>query len=149
MKLEEEKGKELNLDDFDLAGFNKEQFEEIMLNALLKAEEEALLKGIEANTIIINKNHSYTREFGLCYGLNNYRVVPPMLLGKKLFVAPLPPDYQFALFHREEQESEEEKLLRLLKKYVKLSSKGQLIFKRISFKRNKEDYDKIIKGLSL
>lgn len=128
--------------------------EEIM-KKLAEAEKEAYLNGIEANTIILNENHAYVKEFYVrAATYTNYpesvtmKSYPPMIMGKQLILSPLPDDYDFALTRAPIPEED----IEVIKKYVKIIGHGdneQLVFKGISSKRNKEDFARIKRILGL
>ena len=104
-----------------------------------KAQKEAFKKGIEANSIILNENHTYVKSFyySVCrlgmdiYDTVQYQYVGPMIMGKKLFLGPLPEQYDYALIQTPSLETK--RLKELMKKYVVIRN-GQLVFKNISFK---------------
>lgn len=125
-----------------------------IIKRINEAEEEAYLEGIETNSIILNKEHTYVKQFYLTLtspgplGNTSVRKVPPMILGKKLFLGPLPDDFDFALAHVEtNEENEARQLMELMQKYVQVVN-GQLVFKRISYKRHKQDFYKILSLLN-
>lgn len=132
------------------------EFIEGILKEIHEAEELAYLKGIETNSIILNKNHAHVKEFYLrCQpsgAFDTVRVVPPMIMGKTLFLGSLPEQFDYALTYVPTNKEEEENLICLLQKYVKVIGQGeneQLVFKGISTKRNKEDFRIIKEKLGL
>ena len=121
-----------------------------IIEKIQKAEEEAYLEGIETNAIVLNEDHTLVKQFYLTLtgpgemGELSVRQVPPMILGKRLFLGPLPDEFDFALTHVEtNEETEAVQLMRLIKKYVHVVN-GQLVFKKISYKKNAEDFGRIL-----
>ena len=121
-----------------------------IIEKIQKAEEEAYLEGIETNAIVLNEDHTLVKQFYLTLkgpgemGELSVRKVPPMILGKRLFLGPLPDTFDFALTHVEtNEETEAVQLMRLIKKYVHVVN-GQLVFKKISYKKNERDFNKIL-----
>lgn len=74
---------------------NKDIFKELE-EQIQKAYEQALLKGIEVNSIILNDEFDFCKGFTIA---NSHSVteLPPMILGKYVFKAKLPKGYSFAL----------------------------------------------------
>lgn len=135
-KIDLEKEEELKIDDFN-------DISNSFMETILEAEKQALFLGIKNNAIVLNKDLDYTNEFFVS-SFSGMMKVPPMVLGKKVFLASLPKEYTFALVDTEEETTLED----LLKKYVKVVN-GQLIFKNISYKKNKEDYVRIVNELCI
>lgn len=74
---------------------NEDMFNELA-EQIAKAYEQAILKGIETNSVILNE------EFDFCKGFTIFKCcteteVPPMILGKYVFKSKLPKGYSFAL----------------------------------------------------
>ena len=127
---------------------------ESIIEKIQKAEAEALKKGIETNTIILNTEFDLCREFWFCiddvFGKKAH-MFPPSILGKTVILGDLPKDYVFALTKTNVtnigdyiNNLEEEN--KLLKKYIHLQGSGdceQFVFKRLSKKKHKEDFEKI------
>ena len=68
-----------------------------LMEQIKKAEEEAWIKGIEANAVILNSEFDYVKEFSALIQPNRIRHSHPMIMGKHVFVGKLPKDYSFAL----------------------------------------------------
>lgn len=141
--ITEEKGVPFKIDKF-------EDFTGVLLGNLKEAEEEAILNGINANTIILNEKYAYVKEFYWSIKVNDFwsesAQCPPILLGKELLLAPLPDGYQFALVESKRQRRNFEQELNLITKYIKILGQGenqQLVFKGISSKKHKEDFETI------
>lgn len=128
-----------------------DNFFEKIQEQIASAEEQACLNGIKANTIILNENHAYVKEFFIRIKgmVSSYKQVPPMILGKKLYLGPLPEDYDFSLTYVADTA---DPLESVMKKHVKLIGEGeneQLVFKGVSTKRNKKDFELIKRLLGL
>lgn len=137
----------------------KNLFKEIS-ESIKKAEVEAIKQGIKVNTVMLNKNHAICHNFYSALRINtsytNVTEIPPMILGKALVLVDfLPDDFDFALTFTNvnspsdiiEKLKEENKLL---KKYIRVVGSGgkeQFIFKNISSKRNKKDFERIKEAL--
>ena len=145
----------------ELDGFLKDLYEKMK-----EAEIQSIKEGIEVNTIFLNQNFDKTKEFyaaisQLHFADNGEIVVakyPPLILGKKVLLADFLPDkYSFALGWTEMKSSNDriyelEQELELISKYVKVLGVGdnqQLVFKGISSKRHKEDFEKVKEILGL
>ena len=144
-KLTFEKGTQLIIDE----EVDEKVIEDIFnnfINEIKDAENKAVEQGIEANAIILNDKYDYCKSF--YYSINySLREIPPMILGKEIYLGTLPKQYKFALFHRGETTMEKlERENALLKKYIKILGEDeneQLVFKGVSPKRNKEDFKKL------
>lgn len=115
-----------------------------LLEFFQKAEAEAIRNNIVSNSIILNSELNLTKSFYYSFG-DRVREVPPMILGKALYLDTdkiLPNNIAFALFQSNKQ-NELDELRNLFKKYVKTDGKS-LRFKNISFKKNKEDFERIM-----
>lgn len=145
----------------ELDSFLKDLYEKMK-----EAEIQSIKEGIETNTIFLNQNFDKTKEFyaaisQLCFSPDGGIVVaqyPPLILGKKVLLADYLPDkYSFALGwtnikSSEDRAKELEQQIELISEYVKVLGVGdneQLVFKGISTKRNKEDFQKIKEILGL
>lgn len=112
---------------------------------------QAIEQGIETNAILLNDKHAICREFFIIVNditnINNNAVktVPPMILGHKLFLSNFIPDeYDFIVTKVKEDNVPSD--LDVIKKYIKIIGHGdneQLVFKGISSKRNKKDFERI------
>lgn len=74
------------------------------------AREEAWKRGIEANTIVINKNLSFVKEFVLKdpYFTGLVSTLPPMIMGMEILVAEMPRNQSFLIFHSLQTERDKE-----------------------------------------
>lgn len=73
------------------------------------AREEAFNRGIEANTIIINKNLAFVKEFFLKDPyFRSVSKLPPMIMGLEVQFADMPEKRSFLLFEAAETEREKE-----------------------------------------
>lgn len=143
-----------------------DKFYKDLYDKLIEAERQAIKEGIEENTIFLNQNFDKTKQFYATISqlhINHDGDVvvaqyPPLILGKKvLLVDYLPDKYSFALGWTNIKSSEDrvkelEQQIELISKYVKVLGVGdneQLVFKGISTKRNKEDFQKIKEILGL
>ena len=141
--LNHEKAQELKLDDMHPATIDD------LIQAIVEAEKLALEKGIETNAVFLNKKYDFCKDVyvGSFWG-DSVRHVYPMILGKQLLTCDLPQKYTFALGknpHKTYVEKLEEENA-LLKRYVKLigsEDNEQLVFKGVSTKHNKEDFERI------
>lgn len=73
---------------------------EELMEQIAKAEQEAFKKGIETNTIMLNEELDYCKEFSTAVriqGQNRVYVVPAMIMGKHVFKGKLPSNYSFAI----------------------------------------------------
>lgn len=72
---------------------------ESFLDMVERARVTALQEGIEANSIVINKNMVRVKEFPLFEG-RGFRHMPPMICGLNVYFTKdeLPPNYSFAVF---------------------------------------------------
>ncbi len=119
---------------------------EEMIDKIQRAEVEAIKKGIETNTVIINDKFDWCHEFAVqftsYFGRNDVRIVPPMILGKEIIVAPLPEDYSFALTYTNgvgNYVEELEERIKLLTKYIRVKNGELKVLKRVK----KRDIKKI------
>lgn len=69
-----------------------------LMKEIAKAEQEAIKQGIETNTVILNENFDKCRDFYTSLSAQGVRYIPPMILGKYIFIGDLPEKYTFALF---------------------------------------------------
>lgn len=71
---------------------------ETIYDLIKKAHQRALCEGIEANTIVINKNMVKVNSFPFGV-LNSIRTVPPMICGMNVYFTKdeLPENYSFAI----------------------------------------------------
>ena len=85
-------------------------FKEIR-DQIAKAEEEAIVKEIKTNAIILNEDFDYVKELypmlhlktGENGGIHKTMHIPPMICGKYVFVGKLPKDYSFVLTNVNEE----------------------------------------------
>lgn len=66
---------------------------------VMAAREEAFNRGIEANTIVINKNLAFVKEFLFkdpYFGV--VTMIPPMIMGMEIFVEDMPDKKSFLMF---------------------------------------------------
>ena len=109
-------------------------FEE-MIERIQKAEVEAIQKGIRTNTIVLNNNFAFCKEF-YAQLVNNAKDViktmhfPPCILDKSVIRADwLPDEYTFALTETNTTNVNDyinglKEQIKLLKKYVKIIGEG-------------------------
>lgn len=151
--LNYEKGRPLPMDELG----DPEEFANYMAELqrkLKEAEEEAILNGIQANTIVLNEKYDYVKKFYFSIDRGFDKIAyesHPMLLGKEVILAPLPEGIHYALFERPVSRNPQEDL-NLLKKYIKIIGHGenlQFVFKGISSKKHKEDFEEIRKILGV
>lgn len=136
------KWKDISLDtsDMDVPTYHK-----AIIEAMQKAECEAIKNGIETNTIVLSPKYAITKNFYLQIIPGHIFQYPPMLLGKAVILEDmLPDDTAFALMKTIVKKEEDWRSF--LKKYVKTDGKS-LRFKNISFKKNPEDFQKILEIL--
>lgn len=137
--LTQDKGVPLKIDDIDC---DEKTYTRALLEAFQEAEYEAMKNGIETNTIVLNPKFSITKKFYLAFG-DHILEYAPMVLGKSVLLKDvLPDDVPFALMETKARTAEDD--IALFKKYV-VSDGKSLRFKRISYKRNKEDFERILK----
>lgn len=79
-----------------------------LIELISQAQEEAIARGIKANTIIINKHLGYIKPF--CFG--NYHslsvgIFPPMIMGMEIKSATLPEETDFLICQRKMTDREE------------------------------------------
>lgn len=75
---------------------------------VMAARKEALNRGIEANTIIINENLAFVKEFALkdpYFG--GISMVPPMIMGMEICVQDMPDKQTFLMYKAAKTEREE------------------------------------------
>lgn len=79
----------------DILEKQRESFTELVV----KATKEAFRQGIEANTIVINKNMVKVQDFVCRDGLGGLRFVPQMICGLNVYLTAdeLPDNYSFAV----------------------------------------------------
>lgn len=71
-----------------------------ILKAIMDARQAAIERGIEANTIVINKRLRYVKPFALVdKQLNLITTFPPMIMGMEVRFAPLPRGCEFIVCH--------------------------------------------------
>ena len=80
---------------------------------ILKAREKAFLKGIEANSILINKEIAYHNGIVVSDDFGRVKT-KPMIFGLKINYTdtPLPFNANFAIFNNSEESEEEKKKIR-------------------------------------
>ena len=82
---------------FNLGGIMDRQS---ILKAIIDARQVAIERGIEANTVVINKRLRYVKPFALVdKQLNLITTFPPMIMGMEVRFAPLPRGYEFIVCH--------------------------------------------------
>ena len=118
---------------------------DVFLRNIQKAEEQAIINGIETNAIVLNSDYDMCKQFFILCGFNNQNIirVPPMILGHKLFLDRLPENYEFALTYKEDYKAEPD-YRSLIIKHVRVTKSGRLVLKGLSPTKNKEDYDLIL-----
>ena len=140
-KIKVDRGVPLKIDNPNM---EVDDIAKVLLEFFEKAEAEAIRNNIISNSIILNSELNLTKSFYYSFG-EMVREVPPMVLGKTLYLDTdkiLPNNVAFALF-QSNQKNELDELRNLFKKYVKTDGKS-LRFKNISFKKNKEDFERIM-----
>ena len=139
-ELKEDKGVELKIDSLPQTENEIEKairdIYDKFATTIREAKDKALEKGIQANTIVLNSNFEYLREFYYSINRDIYKV-KPMILGYKLMLGRLPTKYEFAMAELETPDYEE-----LIRKYVRVVN-GQLVFKNISSKKNIKDFERL------
>lgn len=88
-----EKNKSLKLDEMELV---QDKFYALVAQAV----DEAILREINANTIMINENLRYVKPFYL-YGDICAGMVRPMIMGMGLEIKKLPKDIDFIVYEKE------------------------------------------------
>lgn len=72
-----------------------------LIDAFHRAETEAIRNNIKTNAILLNSEFNLTKTFYYAFGYNQIAEVPPMILGKAIYLDTdkiLPEDTAFALF---------------------------------------------------
>ena len=107
-----------------------------ILQAIENAEREAFLRGIEANTIVLNKDLAFVKNFYYAVFGGIISEVPPMILGKMPVLYSLPLDYDFAILRSPQNpgyyKQRAEYLEQILQKYVRTDG-NSLRFKNLSY----------------
>ncbi len=71
-----------------------------MIRAIMEARAAAIERGIEANTIVINKRLCYVKPFACADRvLNDVRQFPPMIMGMEIRFSRLPRRCSFIVCH--------------------------------------------------
>lgn len=85
------------------------------ITVLHKAKEEAITRGINANTIIIDDKLRYVKPF--CFAeFPPVTLFPPMIMGMELRMAKLPCEADFVIYNNPRREQE-----KIIKSYQKLA----------------------------
>lgn len=146
-KLKRSRGKKLKIDSLDNPENAIKKVTDELIESIHKAESQAIKNNIKTNAILLSSEFNLTKSFYYAIGFQ-VKEVPPMVLGKAAYLDTdkiLPNDIAFAIFESPQIHplEELEKLKNLFKKYVKTDGKS-LRFKNISYKRNKEDFERIL-----
>ena len=114
-----------------------------LVEAIQKAETQAIKEGIENNTVIINSDLDKSNPFYIAF-LGSVRRIPPMILGKNIVFQPLPQKYMFALTETNVENPYDRihELEDLIRKYVVVSGETSLKFKNALLKKNESDFRK-------
>ena len=70
--------------------------QEELLEQIRKAEEQAVMMGMEANAVVLNEDFDYLGELHIDLMTSSMHS-RPMILGKHVFIGKMPSKYSFAL----------------------------------------------------
>lgn len=130
-------------------GKKKDVVEEF-IEKIRKAEEQAFIHEIETNIVILNENYDMCKQFYYSVNMGGC-LCPPMILGKEIYLGPLPEKYPFAISYSDavRKSHDDRSFLNFLKEHIELGKHGQIVLKDLSKINNKDAYDRVVSYLEL